>query len=311
MKKTALFFWTVIFSFLMAGVLPASAQRDACDPGIFDQLDALLAQAQTALDAGDFTTANVILSGIRATIAPCTGSAAAQPPAAPSAPVTHNADWTPVIREFDGVEMVLVPAGCFQMGSDDQGDYEKPAHLQCIDAPFWIDRYEVSNAQRHRTDPAWADDKLPLALITWPVAAEVCHLRGARLPTEAEWEYAARGPDGLMFPWGNEFIPDNLVYRGNASQTADVDSYPDGASWVGAFNMSGNVQEWTSSLFREYPYDANDGRELVTEDGSARVVRGGSFYHDGYFVSAIIRGGANTSNNNFDLGVRCVRPYEG
>jgi formylglycine-generating enzyme required for sulfatase activity len=311
MKKMALVFWTVISIFLMAGVLPASAQSDACDPGIFNKLDALLAQAQTALDAGDFTTASVILSGIRATIAPCTGNAAGQPPAAPPTPIAHNADWTPVIQEFDGVEMVLVPAGCFQMGSDDQGDYEKPAHLQCIDAPFWIDRYEVSNALHHRTDPAWADDKLPLTQITWPVAAEVCHLRGARLPTEAEWEYAARGPDGLMFPWGNEFVPDHLVYRGSAGQTADVDSHPDGASWVGAFNMSGNVLEWTSSLFREYPYDANDGRELVTDDGSARVVRGGSFYDDEYYVSSVFRTGANTSNNNINLGVRCVRPYEG
>lgn len=309
MKKIIFVFCTLAFACLLMAVSPISAQSGTCDPGMFAELDALIAQAQAALQAGNYTTANVILSGIRVAVAPCASASAPAESAAatvPTAPVSRNADWTPVVRQFDGVEMVLVPAGCFQMGSNDYSDREKPAHQQCFSEPFWIDRYEVSNAQRHRTDPAWANDNLPLTLITWPVASEVCHLRRARLPTEAEWEYAARGPDGPFFPWGDEFVADNAVYRGNSGQTEAVDSHPGGASWVGAYNMSGNVLEWTSSLPDPYPYNANDGRELVTEDGAARVIRGGSFFDDGYFVSAVYRIGAMAYNNNINLGVRCA-----
>jgi formylglycine-generating enzyme required for sulfatase activity len=309
-KRIILVLWVMLIPLLMTAV-PGSAQGDTCDPSIFGEIDVLLAQVQEALDSGNITTANVILSGIRTTIAPCTGGDTSTPLIESPASVTRNADWTPVIQEFDGVEMVLVPSGCFEMGNATGSDREQLVHEQCFDEPFWIDRYEVTNAQYHRTDAAWANDNLPLALVTWPVASDFCKLRGVRLPTEAEWEYAARGPDGLLFPWGNDFIADNVVYRGNASQTAPVDAHPNGASWVGAFDMSGNVMEWTSTLYKEYPYVADDGRELITTDGSARVVRGGSFYDDEFYVNSAYRIGADAGNNNYNLGLRCARSYSG
>ena len=311
MKRIFLVPWMVMLILWMVIVVPVSAQDDTCNPSLFDEVDELLAQAQVALDSGDTTTANEIVSSIRAIIAPCTGSSAQAPLTDPISPVTRNTDWTPVVQELDGVEMVLVPPGCFDMGSATGSDREVPVHQQCFDAPFWIDRYEVTNAQYHRTDAAWANDLLPLVNVTWVDAWEFCKLRGAQLPTEAEWEYAARGPDGLTFPWGDDFVADNLAHRGNASQTVEVDSYPNGASWVGAFNMSGNVLEWTSTLHLPYPYDANDGRELLTSDGSPRVLRGGSFYEDEFYLRSAYRFGANTSNNNFNIGFRCALSYSG
>jgi formylglycine-generating enzyme required for sulfatase activity len=167
------------------------------------------------------------LSGL---LTACGGSVETSPTARPARPtpaasptvafpaVTANADWTPEIRMFDGVEMVLVPPGCFLMGTDDGRSEESPAHEVCLDQPFWIDRYEVTNAQFARFEGQaaqpgwWADADRPREQITWFEARDFCALRSARLPTEAEWEYAARGPDGLLYPWGDTFVAENVVY---------------------------------------------------------------------------------------------------
>ncbi|TVR20152.1 MAG: ergothioneine biosynthesis protein EgtB, partial [Anaerolineaceae bacterium] len=117
----------------------------------------------------------------------------------------------------------------------------------------------------------------PVVGVLWYEAMAYAEWRGCRLPTEAEWEYSARGPNSLIYPWGDEFDGDNLVYWGNSNdRTANVGSRPAGSSWVGALDMSGNVWEWTSSLFEPYPYDVDDGRENVSSI-MRRVLRGGSF----------------------------------
>jgi len=205
-------------------------------------------------------------------------------------PVTANNQWTPDIQTINDVEMALVPAGCFQMGNDPNA-YNGAADggRQCFDAPFWIDRYEVTNGQFAQFggvaayNSNWTGDNRPREQITWFEARDFCELRGARLPTEAEWEYAARGPDGLYFPWGNDFVADNVVYGENSGgQTADVGSRPGGVSWVGAYDLSGNVQEWVSTIYRDYPYSATDGRESNSDTDSDRTLRGGSWlnsYH--------------------------------
>ncbi|TVR19435.1 MAG: hypothetical protein EA396_12540, partial [Anaerolineaceae bacterium] len=164
-------------------------------------------------------------------------------------PITRNDDWTPVERDFDGITMVQVPAGCFMMGYDGEGGE------QCFDEPFWIDKYPVTNRQ-YGSSGFWSGDDLPRESVNWFDARDFCEARGGRLPTEAEWEYSARGPDGWIYPWGNEFFANNVVNSGG--RTADVGSRPGGVSWVGALDMSGNVWEWTSSLFEPYPYDADD-----------------------------------------------------
>ncbi len=195
-------------------------------------------------------------------------------------PVTRNADWEPVIAEHNGVPMALVPAGCFQMGSAEGDSDEEPVHEVCFEEPFWIDVYEVTNGQ-YGSSGYWSGDNLPREIVSWTDALAHCEARGARLPTEAEWEYAARGPDGLVYPWGNEFVAGNVVYSGNSgSRTWDVGSKPGGVSWVGAYDLSGNVWEWVNDWYdADYYETLPDGvvNPQGPDSGQYRVVRGGSW----------------------------------
>jgi dipeptidyl aminopeptidase/acylaminoacyl peptidase len=206
--------------------------------------------------------------------------------------------------------MVLVPAGCFVMGSDSGQANEKPTHQQCFSQPFWIDQTEVTNAQ-YGSSGDFSGDNLPREDVTWYEAHDFCLKRGARLPTEAEWEYAARGPDSLVYPWGDAWIPDNLVWRdGKNRQTSPVGSRPAGTSWVGALDMAGNVWEWTSSIHKPYPYDAQDGRENEADTTSYRVIKGGSWdFGDSNVARAAWRGGDGYRLDQHDngIGFRCAR----
>jgi formylglycine-generating enzyme required for sulfatase activity len=243
-------------------------------------------------------------------------------------PVIRNAQWTPRLQIFENVEMVLVPAGCFEMGNDSQAYYWKGNNnvkgvldggKQCFDRPFWIDKYEVTNAQFASFNGVaatlgyFSSGQLPRENITWFEARDYCQLRGARLPREAEWEYAARGPDGLAYPWGNDFIPDNVVsYQNSNNETADVESKPGGQSWVMALGMSGNVWEWTATVYRDYPYVAGDSREEDSNSNSVfRTMRGGSFFNLGGFLRASNRGRNVPDNHAQYVGFRCARDYEG
>jgi formylglycine-generating enzyme required for sulfatase activity len=225
-----------------------------------------------------------------------------------------NDDWTPVERDFDRVTMVLVPAGCFLMGSMEGDSSAQYVHEQCFDEPFWIDKHEVTNRQFARLGgqaerPSfWTGLDRPRERINWFEAHDFCELRGARLPTEAEWEYAARGPDSWNYPWGDEWNDDNAVARGSSDEeTANVGSRPAGASWVGALDMSGNVWEWTSSLDVPYPYDVRT-HENPADTASLRVLRGGSWFDpDVLLANRSTDGPARWWQTS---GFRCVRDYE-
>jgi hypothetical protein len=194
-------------------------------------------------------------------------------------PVTQNADWTPVIQEFNGVQMALVPAGC--LGT------------RCFDTPFWMDVYEVTNAQ-YGSSGYFTGDNRPRERVNWYDAKAYCEARGARLPDEWEWEYAARGPDLLVYPWGNTFDGANVVYYGNnCSGTCDIGSRPGGVSWVGVQDMAGNVWEW---LVNDY-------------NSTYKVIRGGSWYYNiSSFISAN-RYGTPPTDLDRDMGFRCARSY--
>lgn len=231
-----------------------------------------------------------------------------------------NADWTPVIREFDGYEMVLVPAGCFLMGAESGQGNETPVHEQCIDQPFWLDRYEVTNEQ-YGSYNYWPDPDFPYAGISWIDATVFCAQRGARLPSEVEWEFAARGVDNLRYPWGNELVDENVTHSENSIDPVVVTSHPAGVSWVGAFNLSGNIAEWTSSIYLPYPFspeaqaetalhEEEDHDEPGHDHSILYTVRGGSFSESNlFYLAGWARYGLPAEEDLPNLGFRCVRTY--
>jgi formylglycine-generating enzyme required for sulfatase activity len=233
----------------------------------------------------------------------------AQPTTIPTiAPVTHNQDWTPVVQTVSGYQMVKVPPGCFMMGSNEGRRDERPAHQVCIQAPFWIDRTEVTNTQ-YGSAGSYPGPLHPRENLTWFEARDFCQKRDARLPTEAEWEYAARGPDNLIYPWGNEFVSDNLADDRNMTnnEPADVASYPAGASWVGALDLSGNVWEWVNSVYLPYPYSADNKREAAEDATSPRVYRSGWLTYNDHGVSATIRFRKMPGERDWHIGFRCAK----
>jgi formylglycine-generating enzyme required for sulfatase activity len=243
--------------------------------------------------------------------------------------VLHNADWYPVKRSFGNLEMVLVPSGCFMMGVNNGDSDERPVHQQCFDQPFWIGRYEVTNAQ-FGSSGRWADSNLPRESVSWADAKLFCERAGGRLPTEREWEYAARGPDNLIYPWGNQFDgfrlnfcdvncsgdQRNPSYNDGYAGTAPVGSYPSGVSWAGAFDMSGNVWEWVSTIYADYflyPYNSNDGRESSIDNGNTpRGLRGGSWLRDSVRATSPFRNYSisNPISNADGIGFRCARDFQ-
>jgi serine/threonine protein kinase len=208
---------------------------------------------------------------------------------------------TPVpveIKDSKNVPMRLIPAGEFTMGSNDTGDVgSRPAHVVDLKA-FYIDKFEVTNemydacvyavkcrkpqqggsATRNIYFAGPIYTNYPVLYVDWKMATAYCKWRDARLPTEAEWEKAARGTDGRLYPWGNDEPDCSLANQvGCVGDTTPVDQHEKGQSIYGVYGMSGNVWEWTSSLFKAYPYDANDGREDPKATGD-RIARGGSWH---------------------------------
>jgi formylglycine-generating enzyme required for sulfatase activity len=234
--------------------------------------------------------------------------------------VTTNSEWEVITQTFDDVEMVLVPIGCFMMGTDGLSD-ENPAHEQCFDQPFWIDKYEVTNTQfellsgQSENASQWNEPLRPREHITWFEALAFCEgKRGVRLPSEREWEYAARGPESLIYPWGDSFTTSNTVYTTNSGGgTAEVGSKEEGVSWVGAFDLSGNVMEWTSTIYSQgdfrYPYKVDDGREDLGIFRQ-RVLRGGSWNEGQNNMRAGYRYNFAPDSQTWATGFRCARNYE-
>jgi formylglycine-generating enzyme required for sulfatase activity len=249
--------------------------------------------------------------------------------------VSSNVEWqrfSPVTQVFNSIEMVLVPAGCFDMGTNGIGG--RP----CFDTPFWIDRYEVSNSQFEQLqgvakyNSRWTNDNLPRENIYWNEAYDYCkqNRNNSRLPSEAEWEYAARGVNGLNYPWAGDFDGNrlnfcdrscieyewaNTTYNDGYQNTAPIDAFDNGVSWVGAYQMSGNVWEWVSTIYNRtefpYPYTPDDGREDITLEGVFHVIRGGSWTTEDIVTRSTNRSSGNWFRAYFDVGFRCARDFEG
>jgi iron(II)-dependent oxidoreductase len=235
------------------------------------------------------------------------------------------------------------------MGNEDGYPHEAPQHKICIQTPFWIDLTEVTNAQYaaflnaspEGLDPYpewirlgeeaqpeillinehWAAkagfQNDPVHGVNWLGASAYCEWKGGRLPTESEWEFAARGPDGLIYPWGNELIEENVVRIIQLVpdfKIPKVGSKPAGASWVGAHDMSSSLFEWVYNLYHPYPYNPNLEISIQEDHTSERVLRSGSWYHnlpggfieDNFTTTARIRSIPTTAH--WSYGFRCLLP---
>jgi formylglycine-generating enzyme required for sulfatase activity len=229
-----------------------------------------------------------------------------------------------MIAPIDNMTLVYVPAGEFVMGRDtSQFADERPAHNVSLEG-FWIDQTEVTNAMYAQCVnagqcnlPRETDNfsntgysNHPVAYVSWDDASYYCSWALRRLPTEAEWEKAARGTDAILYPWGNEAPSSALLnYNQEIRETTEVRKYPEGISPYGAYDMAGNVWEWVSSLYLSYPYDSNDGRENL-DSLDARVHRGGSFYDDNSFLYSARRDKGSPDFVSFNLGFRCALSAE-
>lgn len=183
-------------------------------------------------------------------------------------------------------DMISIPGGEFSMGRDDGNDYEKPVHSVNVES-FLVDKYEVTNEQysqfvrqtRHQPPRHWPNGQyqigkatLPVVNVSWYDAKDYCEWAGKRLPTEEEWEFAARGKDGRLYPYGNQWKPrfSNAKEVG-LDEPQPVGSYPDGASPFGVLDMAGNAAEWTASDYKPYPKSPAGPQE------GNKIIRGGGF----------------------------------
>ncbi len=216
------------------------------------------------------------------------------------------------LRPADGMVMVYVPAGTFVMGIDEAGPHvdpaESPAHTVTLDG-FWIDRTEVTcgqfaaflNARGNRTANGSVAARFgagyirieqvgteyrarpyavdyPVVMVTWYGAQEYCQWAGGRLPTEAEWEYAARGPEGRLYPWGDDAPGCDRANFGDCGRNLEaVGTRPAGASWCGAQEMAGGAWEWTADWYGPYPTGSQDN-PAGPEVGTFKVMRGGGWH---------------------------------
>lgn len=199
--------------------------------------------------------------------------------------------------------MVYVPGGTFTMGRNNGVDEaERPEHQVTL-KPFFIDAHEYTFADFENNQAA---GRSPKSGIDWAQANALCRRRGKRLPTEEEWEFAARGTDGRIYPWGNNWQPDAANAAGKNSKTTEVGNYKTGASPFGAYDMVGNVWEWTASNLRAYP-----GGQLPSglPMGELKVIRGGSYESTKETATTTYRTGwpARGAQTYDQTGFRCVK----
>lgn len=280
-------------------------------------------------------------------------------------PPTCTAKGQTWIRPTDKMVMVCVPAGSFQIGMTNCtfDGCQKEVNGGTVDLPaYWIDRTEVTNAMFQQfvqqtgyvtgaersgasevyglltavSGANWrfpqgpgssisAKADHPVVQMNWYAANAYCKWAGGRLPSEAEWEKAARGTDGRLWPWGNAYPSDQLMNAGDVSlpepqsrtdmndgyrYTSPVGAFPAGQSPYGLMDMAANAWEWTRSIYKDYPYKASDGREVVSEpaEGDRMVLRGGCWFDDYGSVRSTMRYGGRPQLSTDGTGFRCVYP---
>lgn len=233
-------------------------------------------------------------------------------------------------------DMIKIPSGEFVLGSNEvdkeakalqYGDRrpwyanERPERKETL-GEYYIDKVEVTNRMYkefvdktgHRAPAAWAQGfpgsiaDHPVVLVSWHDAKDYCEWKGKSLPTEAQWEKAARGTDGRRFPWGNEFDEKKVNTLGSYGGPTPAGTFPEGASPYGVLDMAGNAQEWTADWYKPYP-----GNDFNDKDYGERfkVVRGGGWGGMGHYtlqvyVRSAFRNAAPPEGMYDDVGFRCA-----
>jgi branched-chain amino acid transport system substrate-binding protein len=267
-------------------------------------------------------------------INPYTGSESAATdalkPVPPAAPACNSIGqtWT---SPLDGMILVCLPAGEFGMGSNSDGSDEKPFHKVYLDT-FWIDKTEVTNAMfaqfvegsgyLNAGSSTWGNPDHPVTEVTWEDAIAYCDWMGRRLPSEAQWEKAARGADGRKYPWGDSPTTGNLANFADMNlnvdvadknvndgyeTTAPVGSYPAGASPYGALDMAGNVWEWVNDWYQPDYYNSSlEANPTGPATGTGRVLRGGSYHDPWDSLRTSYRFYSDPESHFSNFGFRCA-----
>jgi len=199
--------------------------------------------------------------------------------------------------DYRDTTMILIPAGAFVMGDESNDADEKPPHSVNVDA-FYIDKYEVTNQEYRRfceatgqhyppTSHPWYqdyfnDNRSPVMGVSWTEAQKYAKWAGKRLPTEAEWEKAAswspKENKKRIYPWGDDPTPQRARLGDSNGYPSQVDSYPEGVSAYGVFNMAGNVAEWVDDAYIRYPGNTDPPPGEYPYGNETKVARGGSVY---------------------------------
>lgn len=239
-------------------------------------------------------------------------------------------NYLPIYNPVNQMELAYVPAGEFTMGASpydsDRDTNEEPQHAVYLDA-FWISKTQVTNAMfntcvnagvckysaSHQTNPYYLDPLYvdhPVVYISWPMAQTYCAWTGGRLPTEAEWEKAARGTDGARYAWGEERPREKFVNAGNVyGTTTAVGLFPYGKSPYGALDMGGNVREWVSDWYDpDYYQYAPTNNPLGPESGDKKVLKGAAYSDDIRYTRPSNRLAHEPKSPGAVRGFRCVYP---
>ncbi len=256
------------------------------------------------------------------------------PPPLPPEEAAPKSAWS---SPLDGMELIYIPAGHYSIGSLDSDPqawiFEKPQHRVDLSG-YWMDKTEVTNAMyagcvqaggcpektivlSYTRDSYYGNpqfDHYPVIYVTWEQAQNYCAWAGRRLPTEAEWEVADRGPDPRMYPWGNSNPSCSLANYGEGvfprycagGDTTEVGKYPQGASPFGILDMGGNVWEWSADwLNPNYVVEPHQD-PLGAVSGELRVIRGGAWFNEAKYLRGAFRAGHDPEDPTEYIGFRCA-----
>lgn len=231
-----------------------------------------------------------------------------------------------LVHEKDGSQLVRVPGGLFTVGADDLTELERPAHQVRL-SPFAIGKCPVTNEQYRRflaANPAyrkpafWGEESFnqvrqPVVGVSWEDAMAYCNWAGLVLPSEAQWEAAARGTDGRRYPWGDvEPTPVHANFAAVAGKTTAVESHTAGAGPYGTLDMAGNVAEWCADVLDPRAYSKRQAGQVdpvaTVGEPTFRVLRGGSWLDSAECLPAALRSRYWVRLRRRFIGFRCALP---